>query len=114
MKTLLWLDDCRDPFEKNSNWLIFSPIGKEVDVTWVTTYQEFIDYIMINELPDAICFDHDLGDEDKTGMDCTKWLTEYCFHNHKLLPAYNSQSSNPVGRENILTYLDNFKKYIQL
>jgi hypothetical protein len=109
MKTLLWLDDVRDPLK--NDWLNFSPIGKDVDTHWVTNYQEFIDWIMINGLPDAICFDHDLGSYEETGFDCAKWLVEYCMHNNKKLPKYNIQSANPVGKENIDLYLKNFKAY---
>ena len=126
MKTLLWLDDVRDPFQ--NDWLNFSPIGKNVDVTWVTNYQEFIDWIMIHGLPDAVCFDHDLNDlqafkssypeivediecNEKTGYDCAKWLVEYCINNNKPLPKYAIQSANPVGRENINSLLTNFNKF---
>ena len=110
MKTLLWLDDCRDPLE--NDWLNFSPIGKDVDTHWVTNYQDFIDWIMVNDLPDAICFDHDLG-EVMTGFDCCKWLVEYCLNNNKQLPLYGIQSANPVGKQNIDMYLKNFIKYRQ-
>ena len=41
MKKLLWLDDCRDPFE-SPDWLIFSPIGRNVEVTWCKSYDEFV------------------------------------------------------------------------
>ena len=126
MKTLLWLDDVRDPFQ--NDWLNFSPIGKLVDVHWVTTYQEFIDWIMNNGLPDAVCFDHDLSDlqafkssyhemvediecNEKTGYDCAKWLVDYCIDNNKPLPEYAIQSANPVGKENINSLLTNFKKF---
>ena len=126
MKTLLWLDDVRDPFQ--NDWLNFSPIGKLVDVIWVTTYQEFIDWIMTNGLPDAVCFDHDLNDlqafnssypemvediecNEKTGYDCAKWLVEYCIDNNKSLPKYAIQSANPVGKENINSLLMNFNKF---
>lgn len=34
-KTLLWLDDRRNPFDTQVDWLIFSPIGRDVDVVWV-------------------------------------------------------------------------------
>ena len=40
MKKLLWLDDVRNPFE--NDWLNFSPIGKNVEVHWVKSYDEFI------------------------------------------------------------------------
>lgn len=58
-KVLLWLDDYRNPFK--DDWLNFSPIGKDCDVVWVTSYEGFRHWIMVNGLPDAICFDHDLG-----------------------------------------------------
>ena len=53
------MDDSRNPWK--NDWLIFSPIGRDVDVTWVMSYNEFTDWIMVNGLPDGICFDHDLG-----------------------------------------------------
>lgn len=114
MKTLLWLDDWRDPFE-NPEWLNFSPIGKDVEVHWVKSYAEFTDWITQNGLPTAICFDHDLGDiDDKTeltGYDCAKWLVRYCINYHKPLPVWKVISSNPVGREKIESWLSNFQKY---
>ena len=126
MKSLLWLDDVRDPFQ--NDWLNFSPIGKLVDVHWVTNYQEFTDWIMTNGLPNAVCFDHDLSDlqafkssypemvediecNEKTGYDCAKWLVDYCIDNNKPLPEYAIQSANPVGKENINSLLTNFKKF---
>ena len=111
MKTLLWLDDVRNPLE--NDWLNFSPIGKNVDVTWVTNYQEFIDHIMIYGLPDAICFDHDLGSYEETGYDCAKWLIDYCMKFELPLPKYGIQSANPVGKENIDCLLKNYLKHYE-
>jgi hypothetical protein len=114
MKKLLWLDDSRDPLQ--NDWLNFSPIGKNVDVTWVMSYQEFTEWISLNGLPDAICFDHDLGDvldpnaDEKTGMSCANWLVNYCLDNNKRIPPYGLQSSNPNGRENIDCLLKNYIK----
>ena len=113
MKKLLWLDDVRDPFNHDINWLIFSPIGRNVDIHWVKSYSEFTSWILNNGLPDGICFDHDLGDEsdnEKTGLDCAKFLINICIDQKLSLPLYSSQSANPVGRDNILKLLDNFKK----
>ncbi len=128
MKTLLWLDDYRNPLE--NNWLVFSPIEAPFTVVWVKCYQEFTDYITENGLPDAICFDHDLGkdvaianiksgmskrqakryrrDSTKTGKDCANWLVEYCMDNNTRLPLYNIQSANSVGKENIDGLLKSF------
>ena len=131
-KKLLWLDDARDPFE--NDWLDFSPIGKDVDVYWAMNYQEFVDYIMSCGLPDAICFDHDLGipkqlelraggkskkesrritANDENGCDCAKWLCMYCLKLKLKLPLYAIQSSNPAGKENIKSVLETYKKLIE-
>lgn len=121
-KVLLWLDDYRNPLK--DDWLNFSPIGKDCDVIWVTTYEGFCHWIIVNGLPDAICFDHDLGfineyyiendiespNPDLTGYDAAKFLVKYCLLNEKELPLYSIQSANPVGAENIRCYLENFKK----
>ena len=135
-KSLLWLDDVRDPFDKKVDWLVFSPVGRNIDVYWVTSYMEFVDWIMINGLPDGICFDHDLADEhyrpsmynpdghyslyysdgtfkEKTGYDCAKWLIDYCDVNNLELPKYNIQSANPIGRQNIDMLLKNYLKFKQ-
>lgn len=126
MQTLLWLDDVRDPLK--DDWHIFSPIPHPFKMVWVVNYEEFVDWITKNGLPDGICFDHDLSDlqafkssypemvediecNEKTGYDCAKWLVDYCMDNKLPLPKFNSQSANPSGRENILKLLENYKKY---
>jgi len=131
-KKLLWLDDCRNPQE--NDWLVFSPIGKDVDVKWVLSYDGFVKWITANGLPDAICFDHDLGDDiandlvkngmnkkkarevkrqEKTGYDCAKWLIDYCQENELEIPTYAIQSANPVGKENIDKLLKNYINFMK-
>jgi len=102
----------------------------------VRNFGEFVDYITKNGLPDIISFDHDLADfhyefkpedydnmsEDemnmkfgsmeKTGMDCAKWLVEYCLDKGVRIPEYHVHSANPQGKENIIFYLENAKKHI--
>ena len=90
---LLFLDDLRDP----SDCLHYMDDRKNVDVSFyrkkwhiVRNYNAFIQWIETNGLPDFISFDHDLADystdetKEYTGMDCAKWLVEYCL-DHKLL-----------------------------
>jgi hypothetical protein len=48
---------------------------------------------------------------EKTGMDCAKWLVDYCLDNKLTLPLYNIQSANPSGKDNIDGLLKNFIKY---
>lgn len=131
-RTLLWLDDCRDPMK--DDWLVFSPIERPFQTVWVKSYAEFTDWIIIHGLPDGICFDHDLGEdvakekvsggmskrqarrekkETRSGMDCAKWLVEYCLDNNLKMPLYNIQSANPAGKENIDGLLKSFIKQTQ-
>jgi hypothetical protein len=48
--------------------------------------------------------------EEKTGYDCAKWLVDYCIDNQANLPDYLVHSANPIGKKNIESYLENFKK----
>lgn len=109
MKKLLWLDDFRDP--STLNWIRdYSPIENS-EIHWVKNYDEFVNWIINNNLPDAICFDHDLG-EEKSGYDCAKWLVDYCLTHKIELPLFNVQSSNPVGKENIEGILNSYNRFI--
>lgn len=48
---------------------------------------------------------------EKTGLECAKWLVELCMDKGLKLPKYLCHSQNPVGKDNILGYLDNYKKH---
>lgn len=116
-KTLLWVDDMRNP--NDPKWL-FDVIEAIVypdrmpNIVWVKNYDEFVEYIDSKGLPDIICFDHDLGEygeNERNGFTCAKYLVDYCMANNLDAPDVYSQSSNPVGAENILTYINNYKKF---
>ena len=107
MRTLLWVDDTRNPME--DDWMNFSPIGRNCKVIWAQSYQKAIDFLE-KEWPDAICLDHDLG-EEKSGYDIAKYIVDRCIDEGKKLPEFASQSANPVGRENIITLLSNYKRH---
>tara|TARA_R110000765_G_scaffold64579_6_gene125510 strand:+ start:398 stop:1045 length:648 start_codon:yes stop_codon:yes gene_type:complete len=142
IKTLLWLDDIRDPHK--DDWLNFSPIEQPYKVVWVKNYEEFMHHLVMKGLPEGICFDHDLSDfqsfvgsnlgwlsqqeetcaeeglachttekykKERTGMDCARWLVDYCIQFDQELPKYNIQSANPVGKENINSLLSNFRAH---
>lgn len=127
----LWLDDKRNPFEKDwKNWIFqYSPIPTTYEVVWVKSYDEFISWISKYGFPVVFFFDHDLADDvatekvkkgmskrqarkekkkSKSGMDCAKWLVEYCLDNDLELPPYRIQSANPAGRDNIDGLLKSF------
>ena len=135
----LFLDDVRIP--KDAIGLVPSKYNQfywENDWIVVKNYDEFVQYILLNGLPDFVSFDHDLADfhydfkpEDydnmseeemilkfgsmeKTGLDCSKFLVDYCIEYDKELPSYLVHSANPSGKENIEKYLENAIKHLNL
>lgn len=117
MKTILWLDDIRNPFVVRE-WLDMIQYLKEeyleienepCDVYWAKTQSEFEKYIKENGLPDLISFDNDLGIGYGEGYGCAKWLVEYCMDNNTKLPQWYVHSANSVAKENINKLLENFE-----
>ena len=118
----LFLDDVRDPIHA-FGYTNYGPfVTKQWDI--VRNYDEFVNYIKTNGLPYFISFDHDLSEihysdfwdenseyTEKTGFDCAKFLVEYCIENNLKLPEFYVHSMNPVGKDNIINYLNNFKKH---
>ena len=129
----IYLDYVRTPV--NTEWVI------------VRSYDEFVE--KVNEIGleniEVISLDHDLGDtamneyfnnvspnytldysniEEKTGMDCAKWLVNYYYDNYNLdedlvsrkskkiigitFPKVYTHSANPIGSANIMGYINNF------
>ncbi len=109
----LFLDDIRNP----KDCLLY--MNKRVDCSiysldWiiVRSHTDFVNYISLNGLPDLISYDHDLGESDElTGMDCAKWLVDYCLDNDKNLPNFIVHSANPSGADNISGLFESFKKF---
>ncbi len=99
MSYSIFLDDERHP-PKNSSYNI------------VRSYKEFCNLIDTLGIPEFISFDHDLG-EDKTGLDCAKYIVDYCLNNN-VYPDFNFvvHSQNPVGKENIEGLINNFKEVV--
>lgn len=133
MKTYLFLDDFRNP----DHCVSYMRLRTEDSAMYtrekwivVKNYDEFVNYISTNGLPYLISFDHDLADEhydqslyltkyddmsksfkEKTGLDCAKWLVDYCLDNSLKLPKFAVHSMNPVGAENISSYLKSFEQF---
>jgi hypothetical protein len=133
MKQKIYLDDVRTPV--NPEWVV------------VRSYDEFVEKVreLGFENIEVISLDHDLGDtamseyfnnvspnytldysniEEKTGMDCAKWLVDYYYDNYNLaedlisrkskkilgitFPKVYTHSANPIGSANIMGYINNF------
>lgn len=129
-KTSLYIDDCRTPIEDIPGyepWVI------------VRNYDQFVEYILNNGIPDYISFDHDLSDEhmsdyfknqgngifeinyhefkEKTGLDCINWLCNYIqdqkeIGNDLKFKIIGVHSANPVGAENIIKTAQSFIKFM--
>lgn len=106
MQTLLWLSNDQNPLEDNR--LNYSPIGKDVFIVWLKSYDEFVEYLdRPYPMPDGVCFNYDLG-EEKTGYDAAKYLIHMCVNMKLKLPKCSVYSDNPIGRKKIETLLENF------
>lgn len=108
-KVLLWLNEYKSPFDIETNELLFyrfPSISKgNILIIWVKNYEEFVSWIINNDLPHAICFDYLFN---KTGYNGAKWLIEYCTEFNKKLPVCSVLSDSPLEKNNIQSVLDNF------
>ena len=104
-KTVYWIDDTRSPSWKFSDDKLLTST-----VIWMKDYDTFAWYLNHMGVPDEIYFDHDLG-TTLTGLDCAKLLVTYCEDCGLPLPRhYSCHSSNPAGHDNIMSYLNSYKK----
>ena len=119
MRTLLWLDDQRDPHRE------FPPV--DMNIVWVKSYEEFCDYLKHNPMPEMVDFDHDLSPEQyapqehwvgtyrkwrqenpytsRTGRDCAMFLCYMCCKLKRQLPQWQIHSHNPIGAYEITEVL---------
>jgi hypothetical protein len=119
MKYNLFLDDIRVP--KDVKWV------KLPNVEWVIVrnFDQFVEKIEKDGLPEIIAFDHDLAFDhynidngsffppshiEPTGYDCAKWLIQYCSDNDIYPPKYFVHSMNEIGKKNIISYIESYKK----
>ncbi len=129
---LLFLDDYRMPVDC-AKYMYRKGIDCRIyHKEWVIvrSYGQFTKWITENGLPEFISFDHDLSDieelkeglpieewfnltenKEYTGMECAKWLVEYCMDNNKPLPQFAVHSANVPGTQNIEGLLNNYIKY---
>lgn len=119
-KYRIYLDDVRTPI--HDGWVV------------ARDYNEFVSKIQEIGLEniEVITLDHDLGPEamkeyfknvatnyelhyenivnEKTGLDCAKWLVAESMVSKIPLPQIYTHSANPIGAANIIGYINNFLK----
>jgi hypothetical protein len=114
IKYSLFLDDFR--YVEWVSWIAY-PAGP----SWYMSrhYYDFVETIEEKGLPDLVSFDYDLDLNDifikgekpyKTGLDCAKWLIEYCEKNKLPFPRAAVHSTNIEGSkaiyETVKAYLE--------
>lgn len=67
-------------------------------------------HILQRGIPAFISFDHDLGGDD-TSMKFLKWFSAL---NLDKVPEYQVHSANPVGKENIIGFMESWKRSLVL
>ena len=105
----LFIDDERSPPNDGRDWKI------------ARSYYDVGNLIYDLGMPSYISFDHDLGENQKTGYDIAKYLV-MCELNEWIDSRGNIMnfpenfdfyvhSQNPVGKTNIEMYLNNYMKH---
>ena len=116
-KKRLYLDDVRTPIA--DDWVI------------ARNYDEFVNSINLHGLGnfEVISLDHDLGEgamveyytnvknnymldynniEERTGMDCCRYLVMESMNEKIPLPQIYVHSANPIGAANMMGYINNY------
>lgn len=130
----LFLDDVRMPYDVG-NYMLPVELGamyRKEEWIIVRNFNDFKKALDEKGIPNKVSFDHDLGEDvavelrewgmskrqarkykkqSKSGYDCAKDLINCCHAKKIPLPEYYCHSMNPIGKENILVLLNNFKKF---
>lgn len=111
MSYTLFLDDIR--FPENVTYFY----DKYHKLTIARTMADAQWYVLHHGCPSFISFDHDLAEEryiigrgSNTGYDFAKWFCNYILSVRGLPDnfGYHVHSMNPVGAQNIDSYMKNF------
>lgn len=112
MTYTLFLDDIRFPED------VKYPYGLYSNVIVCRSFDDAVWTVKHHGAPRFISFDHDLadvhyiiGDGEKTGYTFAKWFCDWVIDNDvDLGPRFDFyvHSMNPVGAENIRSYMRNF------
>jgi hypothetical protein len=124
-KYYLLLDDVRS-LEDVKAYTQFPSYLDNVAWTIVKSYNEFIEIILKLGLPEYITFDMDLADEhydkrtwlkenpnykEKDGIECVKFLINFCLDKKLKFPKCQIHSMNPVKKERAANLIENFIKF---
>lgn len=119
----LFLDDDPIRIPNKLGWINLPKVEWEI----TRSYIGFCETITRRGVPTIVSFDHDLADshyghdwnktshsysqvKEKTGYHCAEFLVNYCLSNNLKFPEYYVHSMNPVGRNNIIKFIESIKE----
>lgn len=109
----LFIDDERVPMDVK--WGTWQDQALYRDCDWIIArnWLDVLELILTFGFPKLISFDHDLGENEKTGYDIAQKLCNIVMDGMQIPKdfTYMVHSKNPVGSENIRQYMNNFLRY---
>lgn len=109
----LFIDDERVPMDVT--WGTWQDQALYRDADWVIArnWFEVLEIVVTFGLPSMVSFDHDLGENEKTGYEIAQKLCDMIMDGIDLPENFEFRvhSKNPVGAENIRSYMNNFLKF---
>lgn len=104
---ILFLDDIRHPSDDQINFQ--RQLGHPLRTAASTERAK--DLVKVLGMPTHMMLDHDLGGDD-TVMRFLSWLAyEYALTSEiSSIPTYSIHSDNPVGRQNIQSFMTSWRK----
>lgn len=107
----LFIDDERDPL--NVTWGTPEEQTMYLQEDWVIArnWYEVLEILISMGFPRRISFDHDLGDGTHDGYQISKNIARLVMDANYEIPSdfeYFVHSKNPVGKQNIEYFMNNF------
>ena len=103
MEWNLWLDDQINDPHAPDRWTPENYVG-------AASSEQAILFVKKYGPPYLMNLDHDLSDNDNA-MIFLKWLSENYYDQ---IPGYIVHSANPVGKNNIISYMESWRKSFEL
>lgn len=98
MNYKMFIDDERFPPEDGADWKI------------CRNHADVIHTMVDHGWPQFVSFDHDLGENEPTGMDIAWWFVDLDLQENTMPRdfAFYVHSQNPIGAENIRSLLNGY------